>query len=114
MQPALVGGTTKAEYFRLLSAGEPVVGDVTVFGEWDWTDMTPPWIFEVINPAGVVIDSATINTVPFADDVPYYHFNFTADAGGKYLLRVIHYSAFVKNLDMVVSPAGWQLETPAT
>jgi len=114
MPPAVVSNSVVVEYSRVLSVGERVAGDVNVNGEWDQTDMVPPWTFEVINPSGDIIASKIIQALLFFDDNPYYHFDFTADAIGKYTLRIIHSSAYAKDLDILVSPGGWQLETPAT
>ena len=115
MQPAPVGGQSMADYTKVLHSGNEVSGNVTVSGEWEVPDdFCSPWTFEAWNPAGVLIDTATVSPVPFDNENPYYYFKFTATAEGKYIIRIIHRSIMVRYVDIVISPLGWQYESPQT
>lgn len=111
MQPASQGGQSVADYSRVLAAGEEVTGNVNVSGEWEIpSDYCSPWTYEVSDPDGTLIDSATIQIIPYAADNPYYYFVFTAAIAGKYVIRIIHYSPLTRYLAIVVSPPGWQYQ----
>jgi hypothetical protein len=115
MPPAPVRSTRVFEYARSLKSGDEVSGYANVYGEWEVPgDSATPWTFEMYDPAGILINSATTHFFPFDAEDPYYYFNVKAPMDGQYTIRIIHYSLMDRFLRMEVSPPGWQLTSPAT
>ncbi|RJO60581.1 MAG: hypothetical protein C4542_08850 [Dehalococcoidia bacterium] len=111
MQVAPQGGRSIVDYTKFLNAGDEVSGNIMVTElEVEFTDWATPWTFEAWAPDGVLLDTATI----IYEDDPYHAFKFIAKITGEYTIRAIHMSLSPRNLDIVVSPAGWQLKETYT
>ena len=109
MQAAPQGSHSIVDYTKFLNAGDEVSGNIMVTEfQPEFTDWSSPWTFEAWAPDGVLIDSATII---FEAD-PYYAFNFIAKTAGEYTIRAKHNSRSSRDLDILISPSGWQLKKP--
>lgn len=107
MQSAPLLGRSVVQYAKVLNAGDIVNGYIMITGLWEIElDYATPWTFEAWSPDGVMLDNATINY----DIDPYHAFKFTANTRGKYLLRAIHISLSTRDLDIFVSPTGWEFD----
>jgi hypothetical protein len=112
MQPAPLDGHSVVDYTKILKAGDEVSGYMMVTGLWEVEgDYTTPWTFEAWNPDGVLLDTATIHN--WYEDA-YHAFKFTATIGGEYIIRAIHISFYTRDLDIMISPPGWQLKEAET
>ena len=111
MQAAPWGGRSIVDYTMFLNAGDAVSGNIMVTeSQVEFLDWATPWTFEAWAPDGALLDTATII---FEED-PYHAFKFIAKITGEYTLRAIHNSLSPRNLDIVVSPSGWQLKETYT
>ncbi len=107
MQAVPRGGRSIVDYTKFLNAGDEVSGNIMVTeSQVEFLDWATPWTFEAWAPDGVLLDTATI----IYEDDPYHAFKFIAKITGEYTIRAIHVSLSPRNLDIMVSPAGWQLK----
>jgi hypothetical protein len=107
MPAAPLLGRSVVQYSKNLNSGDKIEGYIMVTGLWEVElDYATPWTFEAISPEGVTLDSATINY----DIDPYHAFNFRAVSAGKYILRAIHISLSIRDLDIFVNPTGWEFD----
>lgn len=111
MPAAPQGGRSIVDYTKFLNAGDAVSGNIMVTeSQAEFIDWATPWTFEAWAPDGVLLDTATII---FEED-PYHAFKFIAKITGEYTIRAIHNSLSPRNLDIVISPPGWQLKETYT
>jgi hypothetical protein len=54
-----------------------------------------------------MIDTATLNP-DIINQTPHYDFDFTASSDGVYTIRAIHFSLYTRDLNMEITPSGWQ------
>jgi hypothetical protein len=111
MQAATTQDLSTADYTKGLNAGDEVNGNIMVVG-WDveFLDWASPWNFEVWAPDGTLVDSASI----IWDVDQYYAFKFVAKIAGEYSIRAIHRGLAARDLDIMISPAGWHLKADQT
>ncbi len=108
MPPAPIDGDSVIDFTRQLKAGERVSGYIIITGLWEVEgDYCTPWSFQAFDPAGNMIDTATLNP-DIINQTPHYDFDFTTSSGGAYTIRAIHFSLYTRDLNMEISPAGWQ------
>ena len=111
MPVAPQGSRSIVDYTKFLNAGDEVSGNIMVTEpQVEFLDWATPWTFEAWDPGGVLIASATI----IYDVDPYHAFKFIANITGEYTIRAIHTSLSPRDLDIVISPVGWQLKETTT
>jgi hypothetical protein len=105
MSPNIMSGSY-VQYRRVLRAGERVTGSLQLTGYYPpYSDYDYTCCFWVYDPDGNEVYKWCED---FKKDGLYHDFSFTANRDGVYRIKVGHGSLYARDLDMVISPYGWQ------
>ncbi|AGG07094.1 cell wall-binding protein [Dehalococcoides mccartyi] len=101
--PNRIGDSTWISWSKNLIAGQYIVINSGLTGVFNLSDSSHLWRVEVFSPDGEYIDNW------FGDYwlTPEHVFAFQAQISGTYVVKISHYSSFIKDLSMTFSPGGW-------
>ncbi|AII58622.1 cell wall-binding protein [Dehalococcoides mccartyi] len=103
VMPNRIGESTWISWSKELLKDQYIVINSSLAGAFNLSDSSHLWRVEVFRPDGEHIENW------FGDYWlnPEHVFAFTAQISGTYMLKVSHYSSFIKDLNMSFSPGGW-------
>ncbi|KSV16250.1 cell wall-binding protein [Dehalococcoides mccartyi] len=101
--PNRIGESTWISWSKELLKDQYIVINSSLTGAFNLSDSSHLWRVEVFGPDGEHIENW------FGDYwlTPEHIFAFTAQVSGTYMLKISHYSSFIKDLNMSFSPGGW-------
>jgi hypothetical protein len=104
MSPNIVTGSY-VQYRRVLQAGEKITGSLQLTGYYPYSDADPTCCFWIYDPDGNEVYRWCED---FKSNGLHHDFSYTANRDGVYVIKVGHGSLYARDLDMVISPYGWQ------